>query len=170
MIRTIITTLLFLLHLAVAAQAANCPELPDKYEWKTARDYKRDEELVLKTLNWLNSTPLNEQIIQRSKANLFVMEWICGSPTLNIRVETSELPFYEEFPDLLFPYIHGIAQCKLKKKSACDEQKAVISGFNSVGFMILSDESLNKAPTLKQLIKAYKKGKLANYIDSLKKN
>jgi len=170
MFRTILTTLFSLLHLAVTGQAAICPKLPDKYEWKTVRDYKRDEELVLKTLNWLNSTPMNEQIIQRSKANLFVMEWICGSPTINIRVETSELPFYEEFPDLLFPYIHGMAQCKLKKKSACDEQKAVISGFKSVGFMVLADESLNKSPTLKQLIKAYKKDKLANYIESLKKN
>ena len=168
--RTIITTLLILLYLTDAAQTTNCPKLPEKYEWKTVREYKRDEELVFKTLQWLNKTPFNEQLLQRSKANLFVMEWICGSPTISIDIKTSELPFYEEYPDLLFPYIHGIAQCKLKKNPECNEQKAIISGFNAVAFMVSTDPSLNKAKTFRNFIKAYKKDKMANYVESLKKN
>jgi hypothetical protein len=150
------------------AQSVGCPRLPDKYEWKTARENKRDEDLVLRTLQWLIATPMNEQLVARSKANLFVMKWICGSPSLNIVIETSNLPFYEEFPDLLFPYIHGVAQCNLTKNKSCDELKATINGFNTVAFMIQNDDSLKKNKSLQGLVKASKKGKMELYVQSLR--
>lgn len=150
------------------AQPVGCPRLPDKYEWKTAREYKRDEDLVLRTLQWLNSTPMNEQLVVRSKANLFVMQWICGSPSLKMVIETGSLPFYEEFPDLLFPYIHGVAQCNLTKNKSCDEQKATINGFNTVAFMIQHDDVLKKNKSLQGLLKASKKGKMELYVQSLR--
>ena len=150
------------------AQPVGCPRLPDKYEWKTAREYKRDEDLVLRTLQWLNATPMNEQLVERSNANLFVMKWICGSPSLKLVIETGNLPFYEEFPDLLFPYIHGVAQCNLTKNKSCDELKATINGFNTVAFMIQNDDSLKKIKSLQGLIKASKKGKMELYVQSLR--
>jgi hypothetical protein len=165
--RIIFLLLLFCCTLC-SAQTVGCPRLPEKYEWKTARDYKRDEDLVLRTLQWLNKTPLNHELVVRSKANLFVMQWICGSPSLSITIKTSDLPFYEEFPDLLFPYIHGVAQCWLSKNKGCDELKAAISGFNSVAFMIQSDDSLKKKKSLQTLLKASKKGKMALYVQSLR--
>jgi hypothetical protein len=164
---SIITFALILCYAHGNSQTSNCPRLPDKYEWKTARDYKRDEELVLRTLQWLNKTPLNEQLLTRSNANLFVMEWICGSPSVTISIETSVLPFYDLYPDLIFPYIHGIAQCRLTKNVVCNEQKAIINGFNTVAFMIRSDEILKKSKPLQPLIKAYKKGKMEEYVASL---
>jgi hypothetical protein len=150
------------------AQPVGCPRLPDKYEWKTAREYKRDEDLVLRTLQWLNATPMNEQLVARSNANLFVMKWICGSPSLKLVIETGSLPFYEEFPDLLFPYIHGVAQCNLTKNKSCDELKATINGFNTVAFMIQNDDSLKKNKSLQGLLKASKKGKMELYVQSLR--
>jgi hypothetical protein len=150
------------------AQHTVCPRLPDKSEWKTARDYKRDEDLVLRTLQWLNNTPLNAELVMRSKANLFVMQWICGSPSISIEIRTADLPFYEEFPDLLFPYIHGIAQCKLSKNKSCDELKAAINGFNTVAFMIRNDDSLKKKKSFQPLLKANKKGKMELYVQSLR--
>ena len=164
---SIITFTLTLCYVHGTSQTVNFPRLPEKHEWKTARDYKRDEELVLRTLQWLNKTPLNEEPLNRSKANLFVMEWICGSPSINISVETTALPFYDEYPDLIFPYIHGIAQCKLTKNPSCNEQKAIINGFNNVAFMIRSDASMKKSKSLQPLIKAYKKGKMEDYVGSL---
>jgi hypothetical protein len=163
-------TLIILLSCFAHSYGQNdgCPRLPDKYEWKTAREYKRDEDLVLRTLQWLNRTPLNDQLVVRSKANLFVMKWICGSPSLNIVIETNNLPFYEEFPDLLFPFIHGVAQCTLTKNKGCDELKATINGFNTVAFMIQNDDGLKKNKSLQSLVKANKKGKMELYVQSLR--
>ena len=166
-LRSILSLILLLGCAQCIAQSISCPRLPEKYEWKTARDYKRDEDLVLRTLQWLNKTPLNDELIMRSTANLFVMQWICGSPSLNITIDTSILPFYAEFPDLLFPYIHGVAQCRLTKNKSCDELKATVNGFNTVAFMIRNDDNLKKKKPLQALVKASKKGKMELYVQSL---
>jgi hypothetical protein len=156
--------------LLLAAQVGKCPKLPEKHEWKTTRDYKRDEELVLRTLQWLTSTPLNDDIAMRGKANLFVMEWICGSPRIKIHIDSDALPFYVDYPDLLFPYIHGVAQCKLSKNTDCNELQAAVSGFESVAFMIRADDDLRKIKALQPITKAHKKDKMESYVQSLMKN
>ncbi len=159
--------LILTLPLGGIAQSAKCPKIPDNYDWNSARDYKREEDLVLKTLQWLNNTPLNKDAEMRGKANLFVMEWICGSPRLKISINSDNLPFYNDYPDLLFPFVHGMAQCKLGKNAECNELQSMISGFNVVAFMIQSDEKLKKIKALQPLVKAYKKGKMQAYVESV---
>jgi hypothetical protein len=154
----------------IAAQTKECPKLPEKYEWHTTRDYKRDEELVLRTLQWLTTTPLNEEIALRGKANLFVMEWICGSPRIKIDIDSDKLPFYIDYPDLLFPYIHGVAQCKLAKNTTCNELQAAVSGFKSVAYMIRTDDDLKKIKALQPIVKASKKEKMESYVQALMTN
>lgn len=152
------------------AQPGRCPKLPERYKWETAREYKRDEELVLKTLQWLTTTPINSEIALRGKANLFVMEWICGSPRIEIEIDSDMLSFYIDYPDLLFPYIHGIAQCKLSKNSACNELEAMVSGFECVAFMIRTDEQMKKVKDLQPIVKAHKKNKMDLYVEAIMKN
>jgi hypothetical protein len=152
------------------AQTKECPKLPEKYEWHSARDYKRDEDLVLRTLQWLTTTPLNEDASIRGKANLFVMEWICGSPRIKIKIESDKLPFYIDYPDLLFPYIHGVAQCKLAKNTTCNELQAAVNGFNSVAYMIRTDDELKKSKALQPILKASKKDKMESYVQALMTN
>jgi hypothetical protein len=158
------------LSLAGEAQVSKCPKLPVNYHWESARDYKRDEDLAIRTLRWLVSTPLNSDLQLRGDANLFVMEWICGSPRIEINIQTEALPFYAEYPDLLFPYIHGVAYCYLSKNTDCNELQAQVEGFNTVAFMVRTDAKLSKVKSFHALLKAYKKGKMASYVESLKSN
>jgi len=149
----------------LSAQPAVAPRIPEHYEWKNARDYKRDEDLIVRTLSWLCATPLNEAVEYRSKATLFVMEWIAGSPRLKIAITSADLPFYENYPDLLFPYIHGVALKKLGKPACASELEAMVGGFSVVGFMIESDVVLKKEKPLQPLLKAYKKNKLQPFVE-----
>jgi hypothetical protein len=162
-----ITVLFLLTQTTLFAQPAKCPKLPESYEWRNPRDYKRDEELVVRTLHWLNNSPLNNEIEIRGKASLYVMEWICGSPRIEIVINSDELPFYIDYPDLLFPYIQGFAECKLSKNGNCTELQAMIDGFSIVAFMIQSDAELRKVKALQPISKAYKKGKMQSYVESL---
>jgi len=167
--RIALVCLLAALSFELIGQPSGCPKIPDTYEWKTNREYKRDEDLVLRTLQWLCTTPLNSEIAARGKANLFVMQWICGSPRIKIQINSDLLPFYIDYPDLLFPYIHGVAQCLMAKNSSCDELKAMVSGFESVAFMIQSDDALKKEKALLPISKASKKNKMQAYVESLMK-
>lgn len=147
------------------AQPAVAPRIPEHYEWKNARDYKRDEDLIVRTLQWLCANPLNEANEYRSKATLFVMEWIAGSPRLKISITSADLPFYDNYPDLLFPYIQGVALKKLGKPACESELEAMVNGFSVVGFMIESDPVLKKDKFLQPLLKAYKKNKMQPYVE-----
>jgi hypothetical protein len=146
------------------AQTPAAPRIPEHYEWKNAREYKRDEDLIVRTLQWLCTNPLTSGVEYRSKATLFVMEWIAGSPRLKISIRSTDLPFYDNYPDLLFPYIQGVALKKLGKPPCESELEAMVGGFSVVGFMIESDPILKKEKALQPLLKAYKKNKLQPYI------
>lgn len=161
----LLTITLALCLLDVLAQSSTAPRIPEHYEWKTVRDYKRDEDLVVRTLQWLCTNPLSAGVEYRSKATLFVMEWIAGSPRLKISINSSVLPFYDNYPDLLFPYIHGIALKKLGKPACESELEAMLGGFAVVGFMIESDAILKKEKALQPLLKAYKKNKLQTFVE-----
>lgn len=167
---TFITLLTILASAASKAQPTRCPKLPAKYHWETSKEYKRDEDLVLKALQWLTVTPLNQEISERGSANLFVMQWICGSPRLKITINSDVLPFYVDYPDLLFPYIHGIAHYKLMKNVDCSELQSMISGFKCVAFMISTDAELKKAKPLQPIVKAWKKNKMEQYVEAIMKN
>ena len=162
--------MLMLWSTIAAAQNSKCPKLPEAYHWDSARDYKREEDLVIRTLQWLTKTPFNSEVEMRAKANLFVTEWSCGSPRIELIVHSEQLPFYIDYPDLLFPYLHGMALCKLAKNSDCDELQAVIEGFNTVAFMILNDANFKKVKSLQPIAKAYRKGKMHAYVESLISN
>jgi hypothetical protein len=166
-LRAFLFILLFLGPTNIWAQPIKCPKLPEKYEWKNAREYKHDEDLVLKTLQWLNTSSMSNDITLRGKANLFVLEWICGTPRLQLEINSQALPFYTNYPDLLFSYIFGMAQCKLTKNGECSEQKAIISGYNAVAFQIGANKGLKKSKELKPLYKAYKRDKMESYVQSL---
>lgn len=162
-----IIVLLLYTQITLFAQPPKCPKLPESYEWKNPRDYKKAEDLVVRTLHWLNTSPLNSEIETRGKASLYVMEWICGSPRIEIVIDSEMLPFYIDYPDLLFPYIQGFAECILSKNGNCSELQAMIDGFLTVAYMIQSDSDLKKVKTLQPISKAYKKGKMQSYVESL---
>ncbi len=110
---------------------------------------------------------MNTEPLTRGKANLFALEWICGTPRIKLEINSEQLPFYANYPDLLFAYIFGMAQCKLTKNEDCNEHKAIISGYNAVAYQIGSIEGLKKSKELKPIFKAYKRDKMDNYVQSL---
>jgi len=155
------------LAFGINAQTSAVPKIPENYHWESSRDYKRDEEQIIRTLQWLCRTPINSEVENRSTANLYVMEWIAGSPRIKIEIDSQQLPFYQAYPDLLFAYVQGIALKKLAKQSNDDEQQAVVGGFNTVGYMIATDPVLRKEVALHPLLKAYKKNKMLAFVEAL---
>lgn len=151
----------------ISAQPIVAPRIPESYHWETARDYKKDEDLIIRTLQWLCKTPINNDVESRSKATLFVMEWIAGSPRIKIEIDSHKLPFYEAYPDLIFAYIQGIAIKKLGKPACTNELEAIVGGFNTVGYMIETDPTLRKEKALRSILKAYKKNKMQSFVEGL---
>ncbi len=162
--RYIFILLIFILHGKVQAQ---CPELPEKYEWNTAEDYANDKDLVKKTLRWLCNTPLGVEVQKRSVANAFVLEWLAGTPELTMNVDTRVLPFETDHPELLYTFMHGMALYMLEHPKETDQIKLHTQGLKVVAELALSSKELSKSRSLKRLLRADRKNKLREYTKEL---
>ncbi len=156
-----------LLNSPIFGQEGRCPKIPTEYSWTEDADYAKDEELVKKTLRWLCLTPLGVDVQQRSIANAYVMEWLAGAPQIRINVTTTRLPFYNQHPELLFPFIHGIALFKMNKPGVTDDLTLYVEGMDVVASLSQQSKELSKSKVLKPLLKAYKKKRMKEYVKQI---
>lgn len=159
----IILSLVFLPEDILHAQVGKCPQLPLTYDWVTPADYEKDTELVKQTLRWLCRTPLRAELQKQSLANAYVMEWLAGTPSITLEVETKYLPFVEDHPELLFTFIHGMAYYCLNHPETKNQVRLYLEGFKVVANLAAQSKELSKSPSLKSLLKAAKKNVLKEY-------
>ncbi|MBX7050419.1 MAG: hypothetical protein K1X54_00145 [Flavobacteriales bacterium] len=153
----------FCLNTSVFAQPGRCPKIPAKYLWETPEEYQKDEDQVRKTLKWLCQTPLGIDVEQRGLANAYVLEWLAGSPSILIEINSHYLEFADSQPELLFSFIHGMALYKMDHPSVKDEQTLYSSGFTVVAELAAQSKEYSRQKELRNLLKAYKKGKVKEY-------
>jgi hypothetical protein len=147
----------------ISGQPGRCPKLPETYTWNNADDYKKDYDLVKKTLKWLCNTPLGLDVQQRSIANAFVLEWLAGSPQIRVEIETEKLTFYSKHSDLMFSFIHGVALYMMEKPTVQDELTLYTAGYSTVASLASQSEELSKSGELKPLLKALKKNRIKEF-------
>lgn len=141
------------------------PVLPKEYNRSTAEDFRKDQDLVEKCLVWLCKTPINEDVAYRSEVNYFVMEWLAGSPQITVDVKTKYAPFVNDYPELMFSMIHGMALYALRHKAPYEEEKIHFKGLEVVCDMIETSEKLSQERELRRFLKAKKRDRLKDYIE-----
>jgi hypothetical protein len=144
--------------------AQPCPDLPDYTSWKKASDYAASRDSVEKVIQWLCRTPFALFPVERSEANVCVLFWIAGTPDLRVDVNTKALPFIEENEELLYPVIHGIAHYQLKHPKEKDAVKLHAEGLKTLAALAEQSESLRRERYLRELMKAYHREKLTDYV------
>lgn len=165
-IRTLALVFAFFSQFLAHAQG-KCPELPKDYVWNSPEDYRKDTELVKKTLRWLSMAPLNVDLAKRSEANAFVLKWLSGSPDLIMAIDTSKLTFIEEHPELLDTFIHGMALAYLSKGNSISNADAHAAGFQAVVQVAEQSKTLSKSRCLKPLFKAARKNEMKKYAEKI---
>lgn len=145
--------------------AAQLPEIPAEYGWETHEEYRASQSHVEKCLKWLCNSPLGDHVALRSETNAYVMLWLAGTPDYTITVNSSELSFIEDHPELLYSFIHGYASYQMNHKNSATHEKATLEGYKVVCELVLRSEVLMKDRALKPMIKAYKRGELKKFIE-----
>jgi hypothetical protein len=145
--------------------AQPCPDLPDYSWWKKASDYAVSRDSVEKVLTWLCRTPFAVFPIERSEANACVLFWIAGAPDLIVDIDTDVMPFVKENEELLYPVIHGMALYQLKHPKEKDPVKLHMEGLKTLAALVDQSESLRKERYLREVMRAYHRDKLKEYVD-----
>lgn len=146
------------------AQEGRKPEISDTIQWRTAAEYERDRELVIKCLRWLCTAPMGQDVIYRSEANAFVLRWLSGSPSVIIDIDETIFDFTEENDEMLFSVIHAMALTTMTKKKELDKEKLAVETLKIVCELVESSEKYSADKKLKTALKAYRRDKLEEYV------
>ncbi len=107
-------------------------EVPAHYAFGTKSDYAKYEPEVIRAVNWLEATPLNQEAAKRKEVNAFLFKYIEGSPTVTIELRQFVLELNKKNPDLLMAFMGGWAKHKLENPAQTDPLKLNTAGVQTV--------------------------------------
>jgi hypothetical protein len=151
----------------MSSQDCVTPLIPKENKWKSASAYKKETESIKRALRWLCCCPLQSEIVLRSQANAYVLEWLAGTPTISLNIETKYLTFLEEYPELLFTFLHGAMLYCLEQPKQNDASLVYLHGYETVIRLSKSDKVIWRSETMKHLRRLMKKKELQGYIEAL---
>lgn len=140
-------------------------EIPNDLKLENAEDFKKTEQLVLNSTEWLLKTPISTNPSKRKEINAFLMKWISYSPTVSIEIVSGIVPL--DCPDCLMSFMSGWTKYSLendysKNKLEC----AVVGAENAIEFYRKNESEIGKNSDMEKLKTQQKKGTLKKYIES----
>ncbi|HWB63102.1 MAG TPA: hypothetical protein VG603_06300 [Chitinophagales bacterium] len=142
-----------MLALCVIAKAQDY-QPPHDYSLKFGIDYAPYEQDVIKTLNWLETRPLDKDPEKHKDAYRFLFQWVNGAPNVHVQIysEMMNLKVEKNFPLLVF-YMAGWSRYELTHTDKPDTIQACLAGLQSLfiaykgykaGQGILKDKKVEK--------------------------
>ncbi|MDH5597732.1 MAG: hypothetical protein OEY34_01330 [Cyclobacteriaceae bacterium] len=157
-----LTLVLTLLSFSAFAQDF---EVPKNYKLQNVKDYDIYEKEVIKCVNWLSNTPINEQKDKRKEANAFLIQWIFGSSKIHIEIK-QEIVTFSDSPDLLMIFMGGWTKYSLETKNFDDKIKGTMAGIELVIDLYTKNKGLiSKNKGAEKYIKMKEKGTLLEYVE-----
>lgn len=143
---------LFSLMSCSAALYAQSDELLEEVP-ETEEEYAASEQRVINTINWLENTPINEDMDNRRTQTLLFIDWMNGSPSVTITINSSIAVFTKVNPELLITFMGGWAKYTLENDYKKDELKCNLAGVKSVIAFYKNGNGLKKDKKVEKLLK-----------------
>ena len=128
-------------------------EAPRNIELNTKEDYSKYEKAVIDAAIWLEQTDLNKEVDKRQEVNAFIVQWISGSPTVNIELTESLSKIYGKNAQLLAIYMASYARNILENKSTANKFTATKAALNSIMNVYKKRIEISKSKEMDKIIK-----------------
>ena len=159
-----IILILFILPFSLMAQEyRKCPSFNAEERWENLNSFAENRKSVEDLIEWLISTPATEQLIERSAASIFVMEWVTKNPNLLVNIEVGPYNDYLITEDLMLAYLFGNINYALKHEGKVKQEVQRVAGLKALLFLIEHSESYSKNKVFKSLVRASRKGELNEF-------
>lgn len=156
--------ILFILPMTLFAQEyRKCPSFNAEEHWERPESFAENRKNIEDLVEWLISTPPTEQLIERSAASIFVMEWVTKNPNLILNVEVGPYNDYLITEDLMLAYLFGSINYALKHEGRVKQEPQRIAGLKALLFLIEHSESYSKNKVFRSLLRASRKGELNEF-------
>lgn len=130
---------------------------------KKAEEYKATEPNAIATINWLESTPVNEQAEKRKEQSAYFIAWVSGSPTVTISLNAYILDYTKKNNDLLVVFMGGWTKYVLENEYSKDEFQGNLAGIRSM-IKLYKTGSLKKDKKMQELVDLDAEGKLEDWL------
>lgn len=141
-------------------------EIPKDYKLENAKDFDAYENDIVKCVNWLMNTPINDQVDKRKDANAFLLKWISGSPKVHIELK-QEIVTFTDSPDLLMIFMGTWTTYCIKSRDFNNRINGTMTGIESViDFYTRNKGQISKNRGVEKYIKIKEKGTLKEYIEN----
>ncbi len=162
-------TLIFGLLFGLLSNISLAQNLPDfdaiKIEQKEDFNSTTDD-AALQASNFLLSTPLAKDNLDRLKSLQYIIKWMSGTPDYNFTLDEQATKFAKKNDDLLGLYMAAMAKYVLENKADSKDQNKI--KLNAVKLIIAyaKDQKNNVKlnSELKKAIEADEQGQLATYL------
>lgn len=163
--KTLLLCLVFGLTIILTAQGQTKFELPQNVELKTKDDYAKYETAIIDAGKWLEETDLNKEADKRQQVNAFVLQWISGSPTINVDINEQLGKIYGKNAQLLGLYLASYTRNFLENKSTATKLSATKAGLISMMNVYKKGIEISKSKEMDKLIKLTDENKVDDYVN-----
>ena len=163
--KTFLMCLVFGLTSILTVQGQTKFEVPQNVELKTKDDYAKYETAIIDAAKWLEETDLNKEADKRQQVNAFVLQWISGSPTINVDINEQLGKIYGKNVQLLGLYLASYARNFLENKSTATKFSAIKAGLISMMNVYKKGIEISKSKEMDKVIKLTDDNKLDDYIN-----
>jgi hypothetical protein len=161
--RILILSIFFLPFSLLAQEYRKCPSFNKEENWESQESFVKNQKDVQNLLEWLCSTPPSEQLVERSAAGIFVMEWVTKNPSIRVNVEIGPYSHYLFNEDLMLGYLFGSISYALKHEDKMKSENQRVAGLKSLLFIVEHSENYSKNKIFRSLLRASRRGELVNF-------
>lgn len=152
----------FTLLLLTFTKFSQAQELLDNLP-TTKEEFIASEKKVLATINWLETTPFNQNESKRKEQSALLISWLTNSPTVTIEINADILTFTKKNADLIIIFMGGWARYSLQNNYSKDVVQGSIAGVKSA-IKVYKTGLLNKDKGMEKLIDLDDKGELEDWV------
>jgi len=141
-------------------------QLPNNIVLVAKEDYAPYEKTVIAAADWLQATPVKTGDEKRKEVSAFIVQWLSGSPTVNMDLGPALMKLNEKNSFVLIMMMAGYSRYVLQNNYATDKTKAYTAGMKAVLAVYANGGDIKKDKTLDKAATADKEGKLSEWINS----
>lgn len=130
----------------------------------TKDEFIESEKRVLATINWLESTPLDQEEDKRKSQYALLTAWIINSPTVTIEVNSKTLTFNKKNDNLLMFYMAGWSRYALLNHYSKDVVQGNLAGIRMAMGIYKKGVGVKKDKEMEKLIKLEENGELEKWV------
>ena len=129
----------------------------------TKAEFVASEKQVINTIDWLENTPVDQNVEKRDAQKALLVAWITNSPTVTLNVNADILTFTKKNPELIIYFMGGWTRYSLQNNYSTDVILGSTAGIRSV-IDVYKKGWFKKDKEMEKIIEMDQKGELDSWI------